>query len=46
MAALGATGLAWGIVAANGSSEDLLVMVPLFPVATSIAVERITGKNQ
>ncbi|MCH8955112.1 hypothetical protein IIA28_07315 [candidate division KSB1 bacterium] len=30
----------------NGSPEDLLAMVPLFPVATSIAVERITGKNQ
>jgi len=30
----------------NGSPEDLLVMMPLFPVATSIAVERITGKNQ
>ncbi len=46
LATLGATGLAWGIAAANESAEDLFVMVPLFQVATSIAVERITGKNQ
>lgn len=45
LATLGATAFAWGIAASNGSGEDLVLMVPLFQLTTSIAVERLTDKN-